>query len=123
MLIKTIHIVFVVMSGAGFVLRGIGMINGSEWLDKKWVKIVPHIIDTLLLISATILVVQIKQYPITHDWLSAKVIGLLAYIGLGMVALHRGKTRQTRIIAGCLALLTFAYIVGVAVSRKAFILF
>ncbi len=123
MLIKTIHIIFVVMSGAGFVVRGLGMMNESEWRDKKWVKIAPHIVDTLLLISATILVVQVKQYPITHDWLSAKVIGLLAYIGLGMVALHRGKTRRTRIVAGCLALLTFAYIVGVAISRKAFILF
>ena len=123
MLIKTIHIVCVVLSGTGFIVRGIGMIKESEWLDKKWVKIVPHIIDTALLISAIILAVQIEQYPVTHDWLTAKVIGLLVYIGLGMVALRRGKTRQTRIIAGCLALLVFAYIVGVAVSRKAFIWF
>lgn len=118
MLIKTLHVACVLLSGAGFFVRGIWMMTDSDWLNRKWVKIAPHVIDTVLLASAIVLTLQIKQYPLTHDWLTAKVIGLLAYIGFGMVALRRGRTRYIRIGFWCLALLAFAYIVAVAFTRQ-----
>jgi uncharacterized membrane protein SirB2 len=42
------------------------------------------------------------------------VAGLLVYIGLGMVALRRGTTKKGRVMAWIGALLTFGYIVAVA---------
>ena len=59
----------------------------------------------------------LQQYPGTHGWLSAKVAGLIAYIGLGMVALRRGRTRRVRLVAWITAQLVFAYIVAVALAH------
>jgi uncharacterized membrane protein SirB2 len=50
-------------------------------------------------------------------WLIAKVLGLLLYIILGMVALHYGKTKGVRVLAWLSAWLVFIYIVGVAVLK------
>jgi uncharacterized membrane protein SirB2 len=63
------------------------MLAGSAHLQRRWVKILPHIVDTLLLASAIGLAVWSQQYPLQADWLSANVAGLIAYIVLGSVAL------------------------------------
>ncbi len=85
--LKAIHVGSVILSGAGFFGRGILMLAGSPVLTRWWVKILPHIVDTVLLISAVFLALRIEQYPLTHGWLTAKVAGLVVYIGLGLVAL------------------------------------
>ena len=53
-----------------------------------------------------------------HGWLTAKVVGLLFYIGLGTVALKRGRTRRARIAAWLAAQAVFFYIVAVALTRN-----
>lgn len=105
-------------SYALFFTRGIWMINGSAFLRQRWVKIVPHVIDTVLLASAVALAVLVHQYPFVNGWLTAKVIGLVVYIGLGTVALKRGGTRKMRIAALLAAQAVFFYIVAVAVTRQ-----
>ena len=52
----------------------------------------PHVVDTVLLASAIALAVMTHQYPLANRWVTAKVAGLLVYIGLGTIALKRGKT-------------------------------
>jgi len=98
------------------------MITESAFLNKKWVKIVPHIVDTILLVTAIALAITISQYPVTHGWLTAKVAALLVYIVLGTIALKRGKTKQTRVLAFAAAILAFAYIVVVAITRNPWII-
>lgn len=117
-MIKSIHLLTVSFSILLFILRYIWMILESPLLQKKWVKILPHIIDTLLLVSAIILAIQISQYPFVDGWLTAKVIALLLYIVLGTIALKRGKTKALRVFAGLLAIVTFAYILTVAISKN-----
>ena len=102
-----------------FLLRGMWMLNDQLALRGRWVRIVPHVIDTILLASAIAMVVMSQQYPFYASWLTAKVLALLVYIGLGMVALKRGKTKRVRAVAFVGAVATFAYIVGVAVTRSA----
>ncbi len=116
-LIKTIHIGSVVLSFTLFFVRGFWMVYHPALLQRAWVKVVPHVIDTVLLTSAILLAVMIAQYPGVHGWLTAKVIGLLVYIGLGTVALKRGPTRRIRVAAWICALLVFGYIVSVAITR------
>ena len=99
------------------------MITDKEILKKKWVKILAPIIDTVLLGSAIILAMKTHQYPFTHDWLTAKVSGLVIYIALGMIALNYGRTKKTRIAAWLAALLCFSYIVSVAINRNPLIFF
>lgn len=112
-----IHVVCVYLSLAGFVLRGVWMLTDSPLRLLKPVKILPHVVDTLLLLSALMLAVFTSQYPFTHGWLTAKLFALLAYIGLGLVAFRFGPNRTVRSVAFAAALLAFLYMLAVAYSR------
>ena len=117
--IKLIHVVTALLSGAGFLVRGLLMLRDSPMLATRLLRVAPHVNDTVLLAAAIVLTINIQQYPFVRGWLTAKVIALVVYIVLGMIALRRGRTRGTRVIAFFAALLVFAYIVSVALTRSA----
>lgn len=117
--IKIIHITCVVLSFAGFFIRGIWMLKDSSLLQQRWVKTTPHIVDTLLLVSAIILAVQMRMSPLEQPWLMAKIIALLVYIGIGMIALRFGRSKTIRLYAWLFGLATIGYIVSVAISKSA----
>ena len=117
-LLKVVHVTCAVLSISGYLLRGVWMIRASPWLQKKWVRIVPHIIDTALLGSAILLAIEIRQYPFVQGWLTAKVLALAAYIVVGAIGLKYGRTRKIRIAAWLGAIALFAYIVLVALTRQ-----
>lgn len=117
-LVKAVHVMCVIASASLFILRGIWVIRESGNLALRWVRTTPHIIDSFLLLSAILLSVGLQQYPFTDAWLTAKVIALLVYIGLGMVAIRHGRNRQLRILSWLAALLVLVYIVAVAISRN-----
>jgi len=116
--IKTIHVTCVVLSFTGFFIRGIWMLIDSSLLQQRWVKTVPHIVDTVLLTSAIILAVQMHFSPLEQPWLMAKIIALLVYIGAGMVALRFGRSKRERLYAWLFGLVTILYIVSVAFSKS-----
>jgi uncharacterized membrane protein SirB2 len=117
-LLKMIHVSSVILSYSLFLLRGVWLIQDSTNLRQRWIKILPHIIDTVLLTSAVFLAMTIQQNPLQDSWLTAKVAGLLLYIALGMVAMRFGKTRRTKIIAWVAAQCVFIYIVLVAITKS-----
>lgn len=114
MLLKHIHVTCAVISFVLFFLRGIWSFTGSAVMQKRWIMIVPHFVDTLLLASALALAYTIDQYPFVDSWLTAKFFALLLYIGLGSVALKYGRSKAARINAWFASLAVFAYIVLVA---------
>ena len=115
--LKHSHMTFALLSGIFFLIRGIWMLVDSPKLTQRWVKIVPHVIDTLLLACAIALMFQIQQYPFVHGWLTAKVVALILYIVAGTVAIKRGKTKQVRVIAFGFALLCYLYMLSVAFNH------
>ena len=115
--LKYVHVVCVAVSYVLFFVRGVWMMRESSWLARRWVRIVPHVVDTLLLASAIALAVMIRQYPFTTPWLTAKVSGLVAYIVLGMMALKRGKTKRARVTAWIAAQAIFFYVAAVALTK------
>jgi uncharacterized membrane protein SirB2 len=121
LLLKLAHVTCVVLSYAGFVLRGIWMIRDSRMLERRWVRVLPHVVDTVLLASAIALSVMLKQYPLAEPWLTAKVAGVVLYIVLGMVALRYGTTWRIRTGAWIAAQAVFLYIVAVALTRNVLI--
>ena len=117
--VKYLHVTCAILSGSFFLLRGFWMLADSPLLQRRWVKTLPHVVDTLLLSSALVLVFWSRQYPFVQLWLTAKVLALVVYIVLGTVALKRGKTKGVRAFALLAALAVFAYILAVALTRHA----
>jgi uncharacterized membrane protein SirB2 len=116
--LKHFHMSCAALSGSLFLLRGIWMLRASPLLQAGWVRIAPHVIDTLLLASAIGLAVWSHQYPGRQPWLTVKLLALLGYIVLGAIALKRGRTKGQRQAAFAAALALFAYIVMVAVTKQ-----
>jgi len=120
LLLKQLHLTTIAITLTLFLLRGAWMMMESSLLQARWVRIVPHLNDTLLLASGITLAVLMQQYPLVHGWLTAKLIALIVYIVLGTIALKRGKTRAQRIAAWFAALLVFGYMAAVAVTHDPF---
>lgn len=116
-LLKHLHITCATASYALFLLRGIWMLRGSAMMRQRWVKVVPHMVDTVLLGSAVALAWAIGQYPFVDSWLTAKVTALLLYISLGFVALKYGRSKTVRLVAWLAAQAVFGYIVLVALHH------
>jgi uncharacterized membrane protein SirB2 len=121
MMFKFIHITCVILSFSLFFLRGIWLMRGSPIMHHRWVKIAPHSVDTVLLTSAILLAWQLGYSPTNSPWLAAKIVALLIYIALGMLAFRFAKTNGLRLAAWIAALLTFAYIVAVAITHDPFL--
>ncbi len=118
LLLKQLHVSCVILSGAGFLLRAVWMLTESPLLQQRAVRVVPHVVDTALLGSAIAMAVVSAQWPFANDWLTAKLAGLLFYIGCGTMALKRARSKARRTAFLLAALVAFAYIVSVALSRS-----
>jgi uncharacterized membrane protein SirB2 len=115
--LKIIHVSSVVASFTLFFLRGIWLLRGSPVMRQRWVKIAPHSIDTVLLVSAIALAWQLGVTPFNSPWLTAKIVALLVYIGLGMLAFRFARTTAQRLTAWLGAQLVFGYIVAAAITH------
>jgi len=116
--LKLIHVTCAFASIVGFALRGYWMAVDNPLLQHRVVKVLPHVIDTLLLGAALALLIVLHLSPLTQPWLGTKIIALLLYIGLGMVALRFGRSKGVRVSAWLLALLTAVFMVSVAYSKS-----
>jgi len=112
--IKSLHIACVVLSGSGFLLRGILMLNDAPIPKQRWLRILTHANDTVLLAAALTLSVMAGWYPFVDAWITAKVFGVIAYIILGSLALRPGRSKGMRLASWLAALAIFAYIASVA---------
>lgn len=115
--LKLIHQCAVALSFAGFFARGLGMMREASWIQGRLARTLPHIVDTILLASAIGLVWMLGVSPFQVSWLTAKIVGLLIYIALGSIAIRYGRSKRTRVAAWIGALLTFGYIVSVAITK------
>lgn len=113
--IKTVHVSCVALSYVLFVWRGALRLRGQ--VLPKWLRIVPHGVDTVLLLSALTLTTLIGQYPFVNAWLTAKVLALLCYIALGYWSFKRARTRRALWLGWLAAQAVFAYIVLTAIRH------
>lgn len=116
--LKAVHQTAVALSFAGFLARGVGSLAGAAWVRRRTAKTLPHVVDSVLLLSALALAWLLRLNPASAPWLMAKIGGLGVYIVLGMVALRPALPRWVRAATGVAALATFAYIVSVAISKN-----
>lgn len=115
--LKTLHRGAVVLSVAGFFARGLGALLSASWVGSRAAKTLPHLVDSVLLSSALALAWMLRLSPLDAPWLLAKLLGLLLYIGLGLLALKPGRPLALRAAAWLAALATVGWIASVAISK------
>ncbi len=118
LLLKQAHVGVALLSLGGFALRGWWMLRGSVLLKRRMTRVLPHVVDTVLLASGVGLAVWAQLNPIHQPWLMAKLVALLAYILLGTLALKRGRTRAIRTGALAAALVVYGYMLAVAIHHE-----
>lgn len=116
-LVKHVHMAAALLSFLGFTLRGIWMVMESDLLQAKLTRILPHIIDTVLLAAAIYLLVLLQINPLVTFWVAAKLLLLVAYIVIGTIALKRGRTKRTRVIALAVSIATIMAIFALAAVK------
>jgi uncharacterized membrane protein SirB2 len=116
--VKALHVTCVALSISLFTLRAALQWQGVAWRRWRVLRIVPHVVDTVLLGSALWLCWIIGQYPFVQGWLTAKVLALVVYILLGRMALGRNAAQGRRFAALVAALCCVGYIVGVALTHS-----
>ena len=122
-LLLGLHVTTATISLLLFVGRGIWIMQHQHQLRPRWMKWLPHVNDSVLFILGITLMLMSQQYPASNSWLTCKLIALLIYILLGMVVMKWGRTPRSRLIAWLSALLVFAYMVGVAVTKQPLVFF
>ena len=116
-MLKTIHIATVSISLVLFIGRGLWIYLLKKQLTARWLKVVPHINDSVLLITGITLAIQVQQYPLVHGWLTVKIACLLSYIVLGMLAMKWFKATKTGLLSWLSAIAIFIYMLSVALTR------
>ena len=117
-LIKHLHMTTAIISIAFFIVRAWWSVREVALLQRRWVRILPHVNDTLLLVLGVMLTVMLSMSPHQHPWLAAKLLGLIVYIVLGTVAIKRGRTPLTRGVTAVAAIAVFFYIYGTAITKN-----
>ena len=117
-LIKHLHMTTAIVSIAFFIVRAWWSVREVALLQRRWVRILPHINDTLLLVLGVMLTIMLSMSPHQHPWLAAKLLGLIVYILLGTVAIKRGRTPLTRGLTATAAIAVFLYVFGTAITKN-----
>ncbi|WP_308537897.1 invasion regulator SirB2 [uncultured Kluyvera sp.] len=116
-----LHIGAAIVSVSFFALRFWWKHHQSPLFDARWVRVLPHGVDSLLLLSGVALMVMTRYFPFTEEgtWLTEKLFGVIVYIVLGFVALGRRRPRsqQSRFVAFLLALVVLCIIVKLAITK------
>lgn len=112
--IKQFHIFVALLSGSLFAVRGAFALAGAEWPRALPVKWLSYAIDTSLLTAAMMLLTILPWAMFANGWLTMKILLLVAYVVLGVLAMRPHRTRRDRALYYAAALLAFAAIYGIA---------
>lgn len=117
MAFKHLHLTLAALTILLFIVRAGFVIVWPAGIRKRWMKVLAHGVDGLLILSAIALLVVMNMNPIHVGWVLAKIIALLAYIGFAIYAFKIANTLPSRLLGVLLAGAALAYIAMVAVRR------
>ncbi|MGE2103809.1 invasion regulator SirB2 [Citrobacter koseri] len=120
-LLLGVHLTSVTLSVSLFVLRFWWRYTRHALASARWTRVVPPIIDTVLLLSGAGLIIKTHILPFTEQgtWLTEKLFGVIIYIVLGFIALdyRQARSQQARVIAFPLALVVLYIIIKLATTK------
>lgn len=115
--LRQVHMTAVAFSLALFAARGAAVLAGRSWPMRRTPRVASVLIDTVLLGCGIALWTALGLNPLRETWLGAKLVLLLAYVGLGSYALKRAPTRRARAGFYVAALLCVAFMVSIALAH------
>lgn len=111
---KHVHMLMVALVGLLFLGRGALLLRESPALEGKALRILPHALSLLLLLSGLAMVAEYGRMP---GWVAAKLALLLVFIAVGVVTFKRARTRAAKLAGVAAGLLIYAAIVSIAVHH------
>lgn len=116
-----LHLTAVVLTVSFFALRYWWRYSNNALISARWVRVLPHCIDTVLFLSGAGLMWVTGYLPFTDEgsWLTEKLFGVIIYIVLGFIALgrHRPRSQQAGFVAFLLGLVVLYIIIKLATTR------
>ncbi|NEN76262.1 SirB2 family protein [Pelistega sp. NLN82] len=113
--IKSIHMSCAYLSISLLLLRIFLSVYRPALLEQATLKYLPHVIDTVLLTCAMLMLTVIGP---NHPFILVKIILLCVYIGCGYMTLRVAKTLIGKLIGTAVTLFVFIMIVGVAIYKS-----
>lgn len=117
-IVKHVHITAVMLSILVFIGRFVLLQFAPRIGNHKVLKIVPHILYTVLLISAVVLCSLIGVYPLGDMWATQKLIGLLVFAVIGLYSTKWAKTKSMAWGGFFIVLVFFMMTLHVAFSKQ-----
>ncbi|WP_080635058.1 SirB2 family protein [Teredinibacter turnerae] len=114
---KHLHVWFALLTFVGFSLRFLWLIGRSDLLHKRWVKILPHINDTGLLISGVTLAIFFGYSPFAVFWFGVKLALIALYIVLGVLLFRTHQNRLYQITLFSMSFTTYFFIIIVVLTK------
>lgn len=112
-----LHVALAITSPLLFSVRALRAAFGQN-PAAGWLRVAPHAVDALLFAAGVTLALMLRQYPLVHPWLTAKILALLLYIVLGHLAVRRARARSLKLALWLAALAVLFYIYGVAFTKS-----
>ncbi|PSW04028.1 SirB2 family protein [Photobacterium lipolyticum] len=117
------HKAAIALSVLLFVARYCLMMANSQLTEKKFLKVTPHVVDTVMLLSGIGLIMMTGIMPFTEtgSWLTQKLSCVLAYVALGFFTLKYGKNKVFKTFAFFGALGWVMAAANIAVTKTSFL--
>lgn len=103
-MLVSLHVFCAFLSLALLIIRGTMQLSGKDWRAVKLLKILPHLTDTILIVSGLTLFFWLSYQ--VETWIIMKVVFLLLYVFFSAKYFSRKATKPNSIFFA-LALLSF----------------
>jgi len=100
MIVKHAHLTIISLTFIFFIINFVLTMKGSDKVNNKILKIGPHILYTLFILTFIYLasVNPLNLYPFVHSWASSKLGGFVLYVLSITLALKWAKSTLWRIV-------------------------
>lgn len=110
MIVKHAHLSIITLTFIFFIINFVLTMRGSDKVNNKILKIGPHILYTLFILSFIYLasVNPLNLYPFVNGWASSKLGGFVLYVLSIALALKWAKSTLWRVVGFISAIFWFA---------------
>lgn len=120
LIVKHTHLTIIALTLIFFLINFALTIKGSNKVNNKLLKIGPHILYTLFIVTAIYLVATspLQLYPFVNSWASSKLGGFVFYVLSIAFALKWAKSTMWRFVGFISAIFWFAMSARLAYAHR-----